>query len=361
MTEIWKNQRTDENFCRFRLLRNKATQSVRLAKRRFYSRKFHSVLPTRKLWSSIRGLGLLAESDSATPPFTDDELNQHFTGNAYSLFPLFINVSGSPATNTSHCNGLHSAARRFSFRNVTDTETYDAIHRIKSNSEGLYCIPISFIKMVLPVVLPVITFIFNAILTKSAFPSRWKSSKVLPRHKNTRNRSLSDYRPISILLAISKALERLMKAQITDFFTEFDLLHKLQSGFRSNHSTTTALLKITNDVRVNMDKGLVTVLLLLDFSKAFDSVKHDLLLGKLSERFSFSTSALKLVEGIKGIKGIKGRNQKVVVNGVSSPFLDVTLGLPQGSILGPLLFSAFINDLPSVVKFSRFHLFAEDV
>lgn len=96
-----------------------------------------------------------------------------------------------------------------------------------------------------------------------------------------------------------------------------------------------------------MHKSLATVLLLLDFSKAFDSVNHDLLLRKLSERFEFSDMALKLVDTY-----LNGRNQKVVINGFSSTFLDIMIGIQQGSILSPLFFSAFINYLTSVIKFS---------
>lgn len=159
-----------------------------------------------------------------------------------------------------------------------------------------------------------------------------------------------------MLPAISKALERLMKRQMNEFLEEHRLLNRFQSGFRASHGTATALLKITHDIRTYLDKGLATVLLLLDFSKAFDTVRHNLLLGKLATEFRFSTSAVGMVRSY-----LIGRKQKVVASGCHSKFLDVVTGLPQGSVLGPLLFSIFINDLPRVVKHSHVHLFADDV
>jgi Reverse transcriptase (RNA-dependent DNA polymerase) len=125
---------------------------------------------------------------------------------------------------------------------------------------------------------------------------------------------------------------------------------------RRGHSTTTALLKITDDISVNLDRNFISILTLLDFSNAFDTVNFKLLCQKLKNLFSFSDSAIKLVKSY-----LMGRSQCVFANGALSTFLSVTQGVTQGSILGPLLFSLFINDISNSIHFSNFHIYADDV
>jgi len=347
----WKRDRTDVNFCRFKLLRNRATQAASMAKKKYFAKKFGRVTPTRNLWGGLRDLGFLPDSGDLAPPFTADEFNAHFVGrDTYSEFPRVVNLGVVPV--------LNSAERpnsSFSFRGITAPEVVKAISSVKSKSVGTDSIPIGFIRMLLPFVLPVITRICNSIITKSSFPVHWKTAKVLPRHKKSRHHTLNDYRPISILPSISKVLERMVKWQISEHLKENDLLFEFQSGFRAGYSTASALLKVTNDIRTNLSKNVATVLLLLDFSKAFDSVSHRLLLSKLKARFGFTADAARLIESY-----LSGRSQSVCVNGFHSQLLGISCGIPQGSVLGPILFSMFINDLPERLKHSESHLFADD-
>jgi hypothetical protein len=160
-------------------------------------------------------------------------------------------------------------------------------------------------------------------------------------------------RPISILPALSKALEILMRDQMVCFLKSVGALDVFQSGFRSGHSTVTALLNITDDIHGYLDRGLFVVLVLLDFSKAFDSVDHDLLCHKLEHFFDFSSSAVGFIRSY-----LTERSQCVSAGKVLSGFLPVLRGVPQGSVLSPLFYAFY--DLCRVIRSSQYHIYADD-
>lgn len=147
-----------------------------------------------------------------------------------------------------------------------------------------------------------------------------------------------------------------MKKQIDEYLVTHSLLSPFQSGFRKNHSTTSALLRITDDIRKSMDKKLASILVLLDFSKAFDSVNHRLICHKLKSKFHFDDSSVGLIYSY-----LSCRLQYTFICGIASQISAVLSGVPQGSVLGPLLFSLFINDIPSCFTSSICHMFADDV
>ena len=154
---------------------------------------------------------------------------------------------------------------------------------------------------------------------------------------------VKNFRPISNLTFTSKLVERLVSLQLTEFLEWNNLLPKFQSGFRKRHSTETALLKVMSDILLAADQGHVTLLGLLDMSAAFDTVDHDILLFRLKTSFGMDGTVLSWLESF-----LRDRTLQVAFNEQSSALVKVISGVPQGSILGPLLFLLYTADIPSI-------------
>ncbi len=200
---------------------------------------------------------------------------------------------------------------------------------------------------------PSLTLLFNKSLQLGIVPDLWKAANVAPIHKKDDKSNAANYRPISLLCLPSKLLERCIFNHI--IHKTKHLITRLQHGFLKGRSTTTQLLIVLHEIITNLDKNLQTDIIYLDFSKAFDSVSHKLLIHKLRS-FGFCGPLLHWFENY-----LTGRTQRVVLDGSCSDWLPVHSGVPQGSILGPLLFLFFINDMVDVVSpESTVALFADD-
>jgi retron-type reverse transcriptase len=161
---------------------------------------------------------------------------------------------------------------------------------------------------------------------------------------------------ISIVPVLSKMMEKLLFDQLLDHIDSNNMLSEFQSGFRRSHSTVTALTRILDDLHLAVEADGFSVAVLLDFSKAFDSMSHALLLLKLKNNFGLSSTACRLIGSF-----LDGRRQKVVMNNEISSEAPISSGSPQGSILSPILFACFINDIKDVIEHCRFHLYANDL
>ena len=194
--------------------------------------------------------------------------------------------------------------------------------------------------------------IFNLSLTSGKLPKDWSRANVVPVFKKGDKQLVENYRPVSLLCICDKIMERAVFNIV--FPHIFNRIHHLQHGFVKGRSTSTQLLSVFHEISSIMDGAGQVDMLYLDFSKAFDSVSHNLLIHKL-QSFGFHSILLNWFRGY-----LSNRMQRVVIDGSNSDWLPVVSGVPQGSILGPMLFLCFINDMPSSAHNSTMALFADD-
>ena len=195
--------------------------------------------------------------------------------------------------------------------------------------------------------------IFQACLESGKFPNEWKKANVVPVHKKGDKQILKNYRPISLLPIDGKIFVRLLYDRMFEFFIANNLISKNHSGFRPSNSCINQLLSITHEIYQSLDDNLEVRAVFLDISKAFDKVWHKDLIFKLKQN-GISDKILNIITDF-----LSFRKQRVVLNGQASPWVSTEAGVPQGSILGPLLFLIFINDLSDDLSTTA-KLFADD-
>ena len=193
---------------------------------------------------------------------------------------------------------------------------------------------------------------FNQSIENSKFPSILKNTNITPEFKKGYRGSKENYRPVSILPVVSKTFEKLLCKQITIFMDP--LLSKYQCGFRKGYNAQHCLLAMLEKWKNAVDKGKIFGALSTDLSEAFDSLSHDLLIAKLNA-YGFSLPALKLVHSY-----LSNRKQRTKIKGEYSLWEEILFGVPQGSILGPILFNIFLSDLFLVLKDTDFASYTDD-
>ena len=196
--------------------------------------------------------------------------------------------------------------------------------------------------------------IYNLSLSKGIVPKDLKISKVIPIYKKGDTWQPGNYRPISLLPTLEKLLERMVYSRISSFIESHNIIYKNQFGFRRNHSTTLAMVDIVDGIYQNLDQNMYAMGIFLDIQKAFDSVNHEILLSKMY-RYGFRGIAQQWFKSY-----LDDRQQYITINNHRSTLHNMKTGVPQGSVLGPLLFLLYINDIMHVLDSDRLKLFADD-
>ena len=204
------------------------------------------------------------------------------------------------------------------------------------------------------VLIPQLLYIFKQSVKTGKFPDKWKIATVVPIFKGGNKEDVSNYRPVSLLPVTGKIFEKILHYQIVNFLDNNDFLSDKQNGFRKGKSTLESIVNFTSDIFDSINERNYTVATFIDLKKAFDIVNHKILMGKLYLA-GINGNTLKLITNY-----LENRYQKTITNGKVSELKKITCGVPQGSILGPLFFLIYINDLQGVLGNNKFHLYADD-
>ena len=275
--------------------------------------------------------------------------NEHFIEVGQRLCREIPEASKQPEFYIKSCNA------QFQFREVTENEVFNLLSNISTNkATGPGKIPAKLVKISAPFITKHLSIIFNQSLLQGTFPYDWKISKVIPIYKKGPKHDMNNYRPISVISTIAKVMEKIAHNQLYLYLQNENILSPSQHGFRQGYSTVTALLEITDRLYHNIDIGELNGVIFLDLRKAFDTIDHQIMLKKL-RCYGIAGTAHNWFSSY-----LCNRSQYCQVDGNLSQPSSVLGGIPQGSILGPLLFLLYINDLPNCLSDTKCNMFADD-
>ena len=246
-----------------------------------------------------------------------------------------------------------------SFEPITVNEIVLEICHLKNNS-SLAEVPVKFLKMCATMVAEILCPLFNECIKQGIYPDILKLATVIPIPKGGDKTSMSNYRPISLLSTINKIFEKLLFSRICCFLYKHNIFSSNQFGYLENRSTAQASLKLISHALPAIQIGNFSIIIMIDFSKAFDCVSHKLLLAKL-HRYGFRDQVLRLMASYLSCRKQRVRVGDFATGVALSDYIDIGVGVPQGSCLGPLLYIIYSNDLDNLLKEINTVTFADDV
>ena len=355
----WRKNPSSLNRSKLRRQISKCNSIINKSKGDFYTEIVtNNSGDSKKLWKELNGI-LHRKSETVLPEAKDDKslanrFGSFFTNKIKQIHTCFNSQS------VHHLSPDVSPADFTSFNPVTEGQ----LHKVLLASPTKSCIldpwPTHLVKEFVDILLPSITKLVNCSMSEGVVPLSLKKAVVTPLIKKPSlpKEELKNYRPVSGLCFISKLVERVVASQLKGHLDENNLGNHYQSAYKTGHSTETALLCIKNDVHTSLSKGMSTALVLLDLSAAFDTIDHGALLNCLSSWFGFRGVALEWFSSY-----LAGRVQSIKVGDTLSDTADLLSGVPQGSVLGPILFSLYTTPLNKVIssyKTINYHFYADD-
>ena len=349
----------------YKLLRNQIVELTKMSKNNFYKKYFSTNNDNlKKVWTGIKSLINIKSKNNNIPSsiLEDGEIITDQKKIANSFAKTYSSVA-EKILNKRKYNGdgnfkKYLPAPTPNSMRVDPVDAKEVCFTIATFNPNKACGPSSVPSYVLHYMQDELANplakIVNISLSTGIHPDKLKIAKITPIYKKGSKLSTSNYRPISLLSNINKLIERLVYNRVFDFADKQNLFYKLQFGFRPKHSTAHALTNITEEIRNSLDRGKFSCAVFVDFQKAFDTVNHSVLLAKL-EHYGIRGTINKWFESY-----LSNRKHFVTINGFDSDLHDANHGVPQGSVLGPLFFLIYINDLHQAIKFSQVYHFADD-
>ncbi|XP_078363787.1 uncharacterized protein LOC144648005 [Oculina patagonica] len=357
----WRASKAHIDLLSYHTMRNRVTFLMNNARSDYYTSFItENSTDQRRLFRASKSLLNLSKGSGLTLSTNDYQLANDFG----KFFAQKITDIRSAITNqiclsvTINATSTVAASCFSEFDLLSESEVSDLITASTKKSCPLDPIPTKLLTECIDVLLPPITKIINHSLDSGYFPRTWKCALVRPLlKKDGLPPVFKNYRPVSNLAFISKLVETVVAKQLQYYLNCNNLFPVFQSAYRQNHSTETALLKVMNDILLNMNDRRVTLLILLDLSAAFDTVDHDTMLRRLEHSFGIQGKALSWFASY-----LSGRSQRIMINeSLSKPF-NLEWGVPQGSCLGPLLFTLYTSKLFEIIKYHlpTIHCYADD-
>lgn len=362
--------RNEVNEEAYKKYRNRLTSEIRRAKINYYSKFFTENKDSGKIWQQLNSMMSRKKMprepiEKITCPKTNITIKST-KGKCNALNSYFSEVGPELADRIPRGEG--SCLSTMSPRNphslflyaATEEEVSKVINSFDSKkSRDVYELNMDFVKKIAAPLIKPLTDIVNVSFSEGIFPSELKCAKIAPIFKQGSREVVSNYRPISLLPQFSKIFEKLFQLRLTNFLNKYKVITREQFGFRATHSTTHAIINFTDNVTNSLEMGNFTAAVFIDLAKAFDTIDHEILLKKLDWY------------GLRGVTGdwvrsyLNDRKQLVELSDPAgirqcSNYREVRCGVPQGSLVGPIFFILYINDLVNSSNQLKFTLFADD-
>lgn len=361
----WRKAPTDDNRQQYLAQIHVVSNLIRKEKSSYYSEEL-SGADVKKVFHVLNSL--LNRSPTVLPSDVSSSALPERFANFFEEKVIKIRSSlssGNSATTNESTEGTVDTLMSSSSLSVFDTVDTERVNKIIRSSPNKSCLldplPTWLLKASINTLLPFITSIVQTSLSSGVFPAALKEAVVTPLIKklNLDRDSLKNYRPVSNVPFLSKVIEKAALSQISDYLDESDLYVENQSAYRRGHSTETALLKVQDDILRAMDSKLVTFIVFLDLSAAFDSVDHEILLRRLTNKFGFTGSVISWLDSYLSDRSVRMK----IANDFSQP-RKLKFGVPQGSVVGPQLFSLYTNPIADIIERRpriQHHSYADDV
>ena len=363
-----KQTNNDDDWNIAKHLRNVVNTSIRQAKANFVRQQLSdNAKDAAKFWRELKKIYPASKGKynlhkiHLVDQFTSEPVRDVETADYINKY--FINVGNfHPNPNTNQKAQLAIARRQsnapganWELTPFTEDEVLLVVKGITTSiSSGIAHLKNTILKPVLKVLNSQLTFILNLSVETNSFPNCWKEALVIPIPKSGDSSLVTNLRPISLLPQPGKILEKLVHTKLSHYIETNSLLTGLQYGFRPDRSTLDALYQLTNQINLNLDRKTPTLVTFIDFKKAFDCVQHDLLIHKM-KKLNLDPGAILWLESY-----LNHRKQCVLANSKTSDCLCITQGVPQGSIIGPLLYIIYANEISKIIKHSKIALYADD-